>query len=331
MNNRNNLIFGIGNPLIDLVIPVTDPDLIRLGINKGTMELVDQKRQKEIIDHFSDIKPQFYPGGSAPNTILACSGLGIDSYIAGKIGQDNFGDIYLDRLKSYGVNSGLVNGNGTTGSSIILVTPDGERSMNTHLGMCRKFAPDDINVERLSKSKYLYFTGYMWDTDSQKKAIHKAISLAKEHGVKIVFDVADPFVVERNREAFLKLIREHIDIVFANERELNILFSSKNVHHAIDSLADIVQTGGIKLGKEGSVVFNKKKKYNIKPKPILVLDTTGAGDMYAAGFLASICRGSGYEEAGRVAVYLAEEIIQIQGAQFQKKEIDILKSKIFES
>ena len=329
MKNTKKLVFGIGNPLIDLVIPTTDDDLVKLDINKGTMALVDQERQKEIIDYFKTIKPQFYPGGSAPNTIIACAGLGIDSYIAGKIGQDNFGDIYLDRLKKFGVNSGLVNGNGITGSSIILVTPDGERSMNTHLGMCREFAPDDINVKQLSKSKYLYFTGYMWDTHSQKKAIQKAIFLAQEKGIKIVFDVADPFVVERNRDEFLLLIKNDVDIVFANEWELNILFSSKNVHQAIDSLADIVQTAGIKLGKEGSVVFHEKEKYNIKPKPILAQDTTGAGDMYAAGFLASICRGSGYEEAGKVAVYLAEEIIQIQGAQFRKREIEFLKSKIF--
>jgi len=329
MKNTKNLVFGIGNPLIDLVIPATDDDLVKLDINKGTMALVDQERQKEIIDYFKTIKPQFYPGGSAPNTIIACAGLGIDSYVAGKIGQDNFGDIYLDRIKKFGVNSGLVNGNGTTGSSIILVTPDGERSMNTHLGMCREFAPDDINVKQLSKSKYLYFTGYMWDTHSQKKAIQKAISLAQDNGIKIVFDVADPFVVERNRDEFFKLIKNDVDIVFANHVELKILFNSESIEHATNGLIDIVDSAGIKLGKKGSIIFNKKNKYTIKPKPILALDSTGAGDMYAAGFLASISKKNDYEEAGKVAVQLAEEIIQIQGAQFEKSEMDKLKSNIF--
>ena len=120
-----NFVFGIGNPLIDVTITATDEDLISLGINKGTMELVDEKRQKEIFDYFQSSEPRFNPGGSAPNTILACAALGAYSHISGKIGKDHFADIYLKRVNQYGADSGLVQGNGATGSSIILVTPDG--------------------------------------------------------------------------------------------------------------------------------------------------------------------------------------------------------------
>ena len=324
-----NFVFGIGNPLIDITITVTDEDLIRLGINKGTMELVDEKRQKEIFDYFQSSEPRFNPGGSAPNTILACAALGAYSHISGKIGKDHFADIYLKRVNQYGADSGLVQGNGTTGSSIILVTPDGERSMNTHLGICREYSSDNIDVKKLSGSNYLYFTGYMWDTESQKSAIQKAISVAHENKIKIVFDIADPFVVERNRNEFLELIKNDVDIVFANHVELKILFNSESIEHATNGLIDIVDSAGIKLGKKGSIIFNKKNKYTIKPKPILALDSTGAGDMYAAGFLASISKKNDYEEAGKVAVQLAEEIIQIQGAQFEKSEMDKLKSNIF--
>ena len=326
---NNNFVFGIGNPLIDITITVTDEDLISLGINKGTMELVDEKRQKEIFDYFQTSEPRYNPGGSAPNTILACAALGTHSHISGKIGNDHFGDIYLTRVKQYGVDSGLVQGDGTTGSSIILVTPDGERSMNTHLGICREYSLDNIDVKKLSRSNYFYFTGYMWDTESQKLAIKKAISVAHEKKVKIVFDIADPFLVKRNRDEFLELIKNDVDIVFANHAELKILFNSESIDFAINGLIDIVESGGIKLGKEGSIIFNKKKKYTIKPKPILAMDSTGAGDMYAAGFLASICRGNDYEEAGKLAVYLAEEIIQIQGAQFEKSQMDKLRGNIF--
>jgi Sugar kinases, ribokinase family len=250
-----NFVFGIGNPLIDITITATDEDLISLGINKGTMELVDEKRQKEIFDYFQSSEPRFNPGGSAPNTILACAALGAHSHISGKIGKDHFADIYLKRVNQYGADSGLVQENGTTGSSIILVTPDGERSMNTHLGMCREYSSDNIDVKKLSRSNYLYFTGYMWDTESQKSAIQKAISVAHENKIKIVFDIADPFVVERNRNEFLELIKNDVDIVFANHVELKILFNSESIEHATNALIDIVDSAGINLGKKGSIIF----------------------------------------------------------------------------
>ena len=146
------IIYGIGNPLIDVVISAMDDDLKELELNKGIMELVDLDRQENIIKYFKEKKPLYFPGGSAPNTILACAGLGTSSLIAGKIGKDEFGRIYVDQVKKYGAISGLVQGDGPTGSSIILVTPDGERTMNTHLGICREFSADDIDTEKLSQS-----------------------------------------------------------------------------------------------------------------------------------------------------------------------------------
>ena len=141
----NPIIYGIGNPLIDIVINATDADLLSLGLQKGIMYLVDENRQSDILHYFKETTPEYHPGGSAPNTILACSGLGTPSLIAGKIGNDSFGDIYLSRTKEYGVSSGLIQVDGSTGSSIVLVTPDGERTMNTHLGICREFSDNDID------------------------------------------------------------------------------------------------------------------------------------------------------------------------------------------
>ena len=215
-------VYGIGNPLIDIVISSTDKDLKNLELNKGVMHLVDENRQSEIIQYFKKFTPQYFPGGSAPNTLLACAGLGTPSLIAGKIGHDEFGDIYQEQADKYGVVSGLVRGDGPTGSSIILVTPDGERTMNTHLGMCRKFSVNDIETKKLSESNFFYFTGYMWDTESQKSAIKSAIDIAQNNNTKIVFDVADPFVVERNKEEFLEMITNDVDMVFANQSELSI-------------------------------------------------------------------------------------------------------------
>ncbi len=322
------LIFGIGNPLIDLSFSVEDYDLEKLGLKKGTMALTDKQRQKKILAYLKSRKHNFSPGGSAPNTIIACSGLGVNSHISGKIGNDMFGDMYINRLNDYGADSGLVQGDGLTGSSIILITPDGERTMNTNLGICQDFCIDDINKVKLAKSKYLYFTGYMWDTESQKSAIKEAITIAKENEVTIVFDVADPFVVMRNRNDFIKMIKGDLDIVFANEEEVKILFDSQKVDYAINEFKRIVKTGAIKLGKRGSVVVNNKTNFMINPSKINAKDTTGAGDMYAAGFLSSLARGKNLNQAGKMAVTLAERIIQIQGAQFENTVIRKLKNEI---
>ena len=316
MKNNYPIIFGIGNPLIDVVINATEEDIVRLELSKGTMALVDSKRQREILNYYKKKTPNYFPGGSAPNTLLACSGLGIKSHISGKIGNDLLGEIYLERVREYGTDSGIVLGEGLTGSSVILVTPDGERTMNTNLGMCQEYASEDIDEEKLSNAKFFYFTGYMWDTDSQKSAIKKAIQIAKGNNVKIVFDVADPFAVNRNKGSFLQLIKQDIDILFANKSELKILMDSEDLDFCIGDLKKVVKNFGIKLGKDGSTIFNDNEKYVIEPSPVLAKDTTGAGDMYAAGFLASLAKGNNYESAGKVAVKLAEEVIQIQGAQF---------------
>ena len=269
------IIYAIGNPLIDIIINAEDQDLNNLGIDKGVMHLVDEKRQKEIFLYFNQLKPVYHPGGSAPNTLLACSALGIPSLITGKIGNDNFGDIYIKQSQKFGVIPALVQGQGPTGSSIIIVTPDGERTMNTHLGMCRNFSKNDVDLEKLVKSKFLYFTGYMWDTESQKTAIKTAINFSKLNDIKIIFDVADPFVVKRNKEEFLEIIKNDIDIVFANRSELAILFDTEDYNISASKLGKIVKIAGIKLGKKGSIVAYNDNQTLLPPRPIIAKDSTG--------------------------------------------------------
>lgn len=329
MKQTNPAIYGIGNPLIDIVIQSTHKDLSNLSLNSGVMHLVDEKRQQEILNYFQNSRPQYFPGGSAPNTMVACAGLGTSSLIAGKIGHDQFGDIYSNQVEKYGVLSGLVRGDGPTGSSIILVTPDGERTMNTHLGMCREFSENDVDEKILSNATYFYFTGYMWDTESQKAAIQKAIQISKRNDVQIIFDVADPFAVDRNVDEFLYMIEHDVDIVFANHHELNILFGSDNVDECGKKLSKIVSSAGIKLGKEGSMVIEGGQSHLIPPQPILAKDSTGAGDMYAAGFLAALSNGLSMKKAGEIGGELAEEIIQQSGAQFSLERIHALKKIVF--
>ena len=322
-------IYGIGNPIVDIIFHVSDNDIKNLGLHKGTMSLVTKKRQTEIINYLQIENASIFPGGSAPNTIISCNGLGIPSVLSGKIGNDTFGGTYLDQINKYDVVSRVVQSNGPTGTSVVLITPDAERTMNTHLGMCREYNLKDIDEKLLMNSTFLYFTGYMWDTDSQKEAIQKAVDIAQSSDVKICFDVADPFVVERNREEFLEFIKNNVDVVFANQSELLILFQSEDIDHSIHRLMNIVKCGGIKLGKKGSIVFNNLEKNKIKPKLILAKDTTGAGDMYAAGFLSQFFKTKDYISSGEIGSALAEEIIQINGAQFDKNKMSEMRSKFF--
>ncbi len=319
------MVFGIGNPLIDIVFHATDGDLDALALSKGIMHLVSEERQQEILRHFSGKTPVYRPGGSAPNTMLACGGMGIPAVISGKIGNDEFGNTYEKQVEDYGITSRLVRGDGATGSSIILVTPDGERTMNTHLGMCQEYGRTDVDTELLRKADYLYFTGYMWDTDVQKGAIQYAIDIARDSGVKIVFDVADPFAVERYRDDFLHLLKNDIDVAFANRTEASILFGTSETSECVRRLGDLVPVAALKIGKEGSIVIDHGDATAVPGRPITPIDTTGAGDMYAAGFLVALERGSGSHEAAKLAGYLAEEIIQETGAQFSVDHIRALR------
>lgn len=327
-------VFGIGNPLIDVVIKATDDDLTALGLDKGIMHLVDDARQRDILDHFGDTPRTYRPGGAAPNTLIALSGLGIPSVVCGKIGNDEFGQTYGRQVEEYGITSRLIMGDGATGSSIILVTPDGERTMNTHLGMCQEFGADDLDEALLSQSRYLYFTGYMWDTEVQKAGIRRAIEVAKDAGVTVVFDLADPFAVERYRSDFLELLEKDVDIVFANRTEASILYGVENSEEAARELGEYTKIAALKVGKEGSIVVQKEPNSaalritGVPGRSIDVIDTTGAGDMYAAGFLSALAMGRTPIQAASVAGWLAEAVIQQIGAQFSLDTIHALRNQL---
>lgn len=328
MTSEYGTIFGIGNPLIDVVVQATDADLRALGVEKGIMHLVDEERQNEILTYFHDATPIYRPGGSAPNTLLACAGLGIPAVLSGKIGEDKFGRIYRTQVGEYGIISRLVEGNGPTGSSVILVTPDGERTMNTHLGMCQEYAVSDVDDILVSNAGFFYFTGYMWDTDSQKAAIRHALKLARENGVKVIFDVADPFAVKRYRNDFLDLITRDADVVFANQSELSLLFETKDIQAAAGELGRLAGLAAVKLGCEGSLVVENNRVEKVPSRPIKARDSTGAGDMFAAGFMVALTKGYDGRTAAEIAGYLAEEIIQLPGAQFAVSTILELRNRL---
>ena len=322
-------IYGIGNPLIDILASIDDEDLENLSLHKGTMHLIDRERHGRIIRYLKDKKLVYSPGGSCPNTMVTLRMLGVETTIAGGVGQDELADIYRSKLKEVGVRDELVSYDESTGTSIILLTQDKERTMNTYLGANRCFSSESVDIESLKEAGLFYFTGYMWDTEAQKGAVLKALEVCKENGIKVAFDVADPFAVARYRQKFLSLVKEHCDIVFANSEEARYLFDNYDAYECCRSMAKLCPIAVVKNGKKGSFVAQDGKIMEIpvqgSDNPV---DTTGAGDTYAAGFLYGIANGMDAHTSGEIASYLAGEIISSLGAQFSASDAERIRGHI---
>ncbi len=320
-------VYGIGNPLIDLLCFVTDKDIENLSLFKGTMNLIDEDKRKEIVEYLNKKEIRYSCGGSCPNTMVTLKSLGIETTLAGGIGFDDLGKMYKSRLKELGVNDELVENNAATGTSIILVTEDRERTMCTFLGANRNFNKDDVNLESAKKADIFYFTGYMWDTDSQQGAIRKVLDIKKKSNFIVAFDIADPFAVGRYRQTFFDIIKEYVDIVFANSEEARYLIDNYDAYECSKSIGKLCKTAVVKNGKKGSYISHDGKIYEIPVygtnRPI---DTTGAGDTYAAGFLYGVQKGYSVEDSGKIASILAGEIINQIGAQFSvEKSNELMK------
>ena len=320
-------VYGIGNPLIDLLCFVTDKDIENLSLFKGTMNLIDEDKRKEIVEYLNKKEIRYSCGGSCPNTRVTLKSLGIETTLAGGIGCADLGNMYESRLKELGVNDELVENNAATGTSIILVTEDRERTMCTFLGANRNFNKDDVNLESAKKADIFYFTGYMWDTDSQQGAIRKVLDIKKKSNFIVAFDIADPFAVGRYRQTFFDIIKEYVDIVFANSEEARYLIDNYDAYECSKSIGKLCKTAVVKNGKKGSYISHDGKIYEIPVygtnRPI---DTTGAGDTYAAGFLYGVQKGYSVEDSGKIASILAGEIINQIGAQFSvEKSNELMK------
>jgi len=329
MEEKRPKVHGIGNPLIDIIVQVTEHDLDVLGIHKGAMHLIDEHRRKQLLGHIKGKPASFSCGGSCPNTIITLAGVGVDATLAGKVGEDEYGHIYRKRLSELGVHDELVTCSEPTGSSIILITPDSERTMNTYLGANRMYGSEDVIEQSIRNADYFHFTGYMWDTPAQKSSVKLALEIAKSTGVQVTFDIADPFAVGRNRDEFLRLVSDHADVVFANSEEARILFENYDAYECCKSMGKLCETAIVKNGKLGSFISHRGTVMKIPVQgPVTPTDTTGAGDIYAAGFIYGLCKGLAVAEAGYAASYLAGMIIRQRGAQFSKEKAMEVRSHL---
>jgi sugar/nucleoside kinase (ribokinase family) len=313
----------ICNALIDILIQVKDADLKTLGLTKGVMHLVDYQRQRQILSYFESNEKTHELGGSSLNAIRTLASLGMKTFFAGMVGRDEFSRQILQRMKSLGIDSKILNHEEPTGSCIVLITPDGERTMNTHLGASRLFTEALVPSGEITRSKIFHFCGYQWDTEGQKEAIEQAINLAKESGTLVSFDLADPFVVDRYREKFIDLINR-VDIVFANEQEAKILFDCAP-EEVVNKITARGAVAVVKLGARGAIVGEKDRRIQIKPVTTNVVDTTAAGDMFASGFLYGMCNNLPLEKCGQIAATLASDVISRIGATVSTTALEKVK------
>jgi len=312
-------VLGIGNAIFDVLVQTDESFLERHGMAKGGMALIDENRAAEI---YRDMGPATeMSGGSAANTIVGLANLGARAAYIGKVRDDQIGHLYTHDIRAAGVTfeTKAAVGGPATGCSYILVTPDGERTMNTYLGAAQELMPDDIDAAQVAASSIVYLEGYLWDPKSAKEAFVKAATIAHGAGRKVALTLSDSFCVDRYRDEFLGLMRERmVDLVFANEAELHSLYQTSDFETALKQLRLDTSLGVVTRSEKGCVVASKDGVVAVPAFPIdKMVDTTGAGDLFAAGFLFGLVRGAGHENAGRLGALAAAEVIQHIGARPQ--------------
>jgi adenosine kinase len=312
-------VLGIGNAIFDVLVQTDDGFLARHGMTKGGMALIDEPRAVAI---YQDMGPATeMSGGSGANTIVGLASFGARTAFIGKVKNDQIGGLYTHDIRAAGVTfETLAASDGpATGCSYILVTPDGERTMNTYLGAAQDLTPADIDEAQVAASAILYLEGYLWDPQSAKEAFVKASTIAHGAGRRVALTLSDSFCVGRYRDEFLDLMRKGtVDLVFANEAELQSLYQTSDFDAALKQLRKDAKLGIVTRSEKGCVVASADGVIAVPAFPIAkMVDTTGAGDLFAAGFLFGLVRNTGFENAGRLGALAAAEVIQHIGARPQ--------------
>jgi sugar/nucleoside kinase (ribokinase family) len=321
-------VLAIGNAIFDILVQTDETFLAQHGMTKGGMALIDEARALAIYDAMGPAVEM--SGGSAANTIVGVANLGARAAYVGKVKDDQIGRLYSHDIRAAGVvfeTRPAIEGP-ATGCSYILVTPDGERTMNTYLGAAQELTPGDIDPAQIAASAMVYLEGYLWDPRDAKEAFLKASTIAHDAGRQVALTLSDSFCVDRYRSEFLELMRSGMaDLIFANEAELHSLYQTSDFDTALKQLASDVKLGVVTRSEKGCIVAAKETITAVPAFPIdKMVDTTGAGDLFAAGFLFGLARGAGHRDAGRLGALAAAEVIQHIGARPQTSLKELAKA-----
>ena len=308
-------VTGIGNAIVDVLAQVDDHFLEKHHLIKGSMSLIDQAKAQRIYD---DMPPALQvSGGSAANTIAGIASLGGKTAFIGKVHQDTVGTIFTQDIQAIGVEyrTEPTHSGPETARSFVAITPDAERTMATYLGAAKHMTLADMDAQLISKSRVIYLEGYLWDEPMAKASMRRAMEIAASSGTKVAFSLSDLFCVERHRTEFLALLNEHVDILCANEAEIKALFEADDLAQVLPQIQGKCEIAAITLGHRGSLIL-ADKTYVIPPRSDrAVVDTTGAGDLYASGLLYGYVRGMSPQAFGELGSLVSSEIISHIGAR----------------
>ena len=322
-------VIGIGNAIVDVLAHADDEFLAAEGLTKGTMTLIDAEEAKRL---YQKIGPAVEcSGGSAANTIAGLASLGGKGAFIGKVHDDQLGEVFRHDIRALGVafDTAASDSGPPTATSMILVTPDAQRTMQTFLGACVDLGPDDIDPAMITDAKITYLEGYLWDPPGAKYAFVKAADVAHQTDRKVSFSLSDPFCVDRHRDDFLDLAEHHVDILFANEQEIISLYQASSFDQSLQAVCGHCEIAALTRGAKGSVIVSGDEIHIVDADPVGKLaDTTGAGDAYAAGFLFGLTSGRDLATSARIGGIAAAEVISHIGARPDGSLKDLIEEKL---
>ncbi len=322
-------VLGLGNAIVDVIARAEEDFLLKQGMRKGGMALIDEARAEAIYDAMGPAVEM--SGGSAANTIVGLASLGARVAFVGKVKDDGLGRAFSHDIRAAGVTFATppASDGASTGRCYVLVTPDGERTMNTYLGAAQDLHPADIDVEVVATSLITYLEGYLWDPKNAKEAFLKAAKIAHDAQRTVALTLSDAFCVDRWRDEFLQLMRSRtVDLIFANEAELQSLYQTSDFDAAITALRADIDVAVVTRSEKGCLVVGPEGTEAVPAFPVdRVVDTTGAGDLFAAGFLSGLARGADGRTCGRLGALAAAEVIQHLGARPETSLKDLASDK----
>ena len=321
-------VLGVGNAIVDVIANVEDQFLEENGLTKGAMALIDGSRVRALYERMPPAIER--SGGSAANTIAGVASLGGSGAYFGKVNDDQLGEVFRHDLQSVGVrfDTQPLTGGPETARSLIVITPDAQRTMNTHLSATSELGPADIDADIVRASWVTYLEGYLFDKPQAKAAFRMAAHFAHGANRAVSLTLSDTFCVERHRAEFLDLVERDVDIVFANGAEAKALFQTDELSQAIDALSARCKVAVITLSEKGSIIASGSERISAGAEPVeRVVDTTGAGDLYAAGFLFGYARQRPLGECQRLGSIAAAEVISHLGARPERRLADLVRAK----
>lgn len=311
-------VVGIGNAIVDVLVQSDDAFLENHGLTKGTMALVDQSQADRL---YASVGPGLETsGGSAANTLAGLAQLGARAGFIGRVRDDQLGAIFAHDIRSVGAHfeTAAATSGPSTARCLILVTPDAQRTMCTYLGASVNLHPADLDLDLVRQAKVLYLEGYLWDSDEAKQAFIAAAEVIRESGGQVALSLSDAFCVDRHRQSFQELVAGHVDILFANEMEITSLYEANTFEEAVDQVRGSARVAALTRSAEGSLVLSGDQSVPIAPYKLGdLVDTTGAGDLYAAGFLYGYTRGQSLERCGRLGSLCAGKVVTQLGPRPQ--------------